>query len=249
MTGHAWLRRANGPALAYHRVEGRGPGVVFLGGYMSHMGGTKATELDRRCRESGRACLRFDFRGHGRSEGRFEDATIGGWIEDALAALDGLTQGPQVLVGSSMGAWIMLRVALARPGRVCGLVGIAAAPDFTEESMIPALSAPERQQLETTGEIRRPGAYGPEPFIVTRKLLEEAREHLLLRGAIPLDRPVRLVHGQQDPDIPWQTSLRLAERLTAADVRITLIKDGDHRLSRDRDLKLIWQQVSDLAGG
>ncbi|HEV7368895.1 alpha/beta hydrolase [Arenibaculum sp.] len=231
--------------IAFNRTAGRSPGVVFLGGYKSDMTGTKATELERFCRERGHAFLRFDYRGHGASSGRFEDGTIGAWAEDAIDAIDRLTEGPQVLVGSSMGGWIMLLAALARPQRVHGLVGIAAAPDFTEDLIWAGLDEARRRRMMEDGEIREPSDYG-EPYVYTRALIEDGRRHLLLRDTVALTCPVRLLQGMRDPDVPWRTAERIAGRIAAEDVRVTLVKDGDHRLSRPQDLELLFATVAEL---
>jgi pimeloyl-ACP methyl ester carboxylesterase len=234
--------------VAYHRVEGRGPTVLFCGGYTSDMTGTKAVALERWCRAEGRAYVRFDYGGHGRSDGRFEDGTIGSWAEDALAIVDRVTAGPLIVVGSSMGGWIMLLVALARPQQVHGLLGIAAAPDFTEDLLLPEASEAQRRDLDRQGFWMQSSAYG-EPYPVTRRLIEEARAHLVLRGPIAIACPVHLLHGQRDADVPWQTALRLAERLRSEDVTIELIKAGDHRLSTEADLARITAALSRLASG
>jgi pimeloyl-ACP methyl ester carboxylesterase len=234
--GPASLARADGATIAYRRLAGTAPGVVFLGGFMSDMTGSKATALEAFCRERGQAFLRFDYFAHGASSGRFEDATVGRWRGDALAVLDELTEGPQLLVGSSMGGWVMLLAALARPQRIAALVGIAAAPDFTEDLIWPALSAEQRAAMLREGAIRLPSAYDPAGYLVTRRLIEEGRDHLLMRSPIPLTCPVRLLHGMADTEVPWQTSLRLAERLAGADVTVTLVEGGDHRLSTEVDL-------------
>lgn len=230
------LARGDGATIAYRRLAGEPPGVVFLGGFMSDMTGSKATAIEAFCRARGQAFLRFDYFAHGASSGRFEDATIGRWKGDALAVLDELTQGPQILVGSSMGGWLMLLAALARPQRVAALIGVAAAPDFTEDLIWPALSAEQRAAMLRDGAIRVPSAYDPAGYVVTRRLIEEGRGHLVMRSPIPLSCPVRLLHGMADTEVPWQTSLRLAERLAGADVTVTLVKGGDHRLSSDADL-------------
>nr|WP_207480538.1 alpha/beta hydrolase [Arenibaculum pallidiluteum] len=233
--------------IAFRRTPGRGPGLVFLGGYRSDMTGTKALALEAHCRARGRAFLRFDYQGHGASGGRFEDGTIGSWTEDALAALDAETEGPQILVGSSMGGWIMLLAALARPERVAGLVGIAAAPDFTEDLIWDLLPPDQRARMLAEGRIEEPSQYG-EPLVYTRALVEDGRRRLLLRAQIPFAGPVRLLHGQRDPDVPWQTALRLAERLDGEDVTTVLVKDGDHRLSRPQDLDLLCHTVDEVLG-
>jgi pimeloyl-ACP methyl ester carboxylesterase len=241
------LNRGDGVELAWARVEGRDPTVVFLPGFKSDMTGEKATALAQHCAEAGRAMLRFDYSGHGASGGRFEDGTIGRWRDDALAAIDGLTAGQLVLVGSSMGGWIALLTALARPERVAGLIGIAAAPDFTEALMWEAMTFEERARLMQNGVLHQPSQYG-DPYPITRALIEDGRAHLLLNAPIPLACPVRLLHGQRDPDVPWEMALRIAERLESDDVQITLVKDGDHRLSRPSDLALLRRTLAALPG-
>lgn len=239
-----------GTAIAYRRSPGLGPGLVFLTGFRSDMGGGKAVALERWARERGRAFVRFDYHAHGASGGTWEEGSIGRWRDDALAVLDRVTDGPQILVGSSMGGWIALLLALARPDRVAGLVGIAPAPDFTERMIRPRLGPAEWQALENDGRFIAPSAYDPAGYPITRHLLDEARDHLLLSpgaGSIPITCPVRLLHGQCDPDIPWRTSLDLSAALESDDVRVTLVKDGDHRLSRDADLALMLRLVGELA--
>ena len=240
-----WLARPGLPRLAYGRTAGSTPGVVFLGGFGSDMTGTKATALEAAMAARGRAFLRLDYRGHGRSEGRFEDATLGDWLADALAVFDAATEGPQVVVGSSMGGAIALLLALARPARVKALVGVAAAPDFTERLMWQGMSETERTTLMAEGVLRPPSQYG-DPLPITRKLIEEGRNHLLLDRPIPFDGPVRLLHGQRDPDVPWRHSLLTAEALTSDDVRVILVKDGDHRLSRPADIALLIETIEAL---
>ena len=231
------LARPQDESLAYHSTAGRAPGIVFLGGFLSDMTGTKATALEAYARDRGQAFLRFDYQGHGQSSGRFEDGSIGRWAEDAVAAVDALTTGPQVLVGSSMGGWIMLLAALARPQRVAALVGVAAAPDFTEDLMWQRFPEEVKAEIETKGVYYEPSDYAETPYPLTKHLIEEGRRHLLLHAAIPLACPVRLLHGMRDPDVPWETALRLAERLESRDVEVTLVKDGDHRLSEPADLR------------
>ncbi len=231
--------------IAFRRTEGTSPGVLFCGGFQSDMTGTKAAALEAWARAEGRAFVRFDYQGHGASSGRFTEGTIGGWAEDARQVFDHATSGPQIIVGSSMGAWIMLLLALSRSERVAGLVGIAAAPDFTEDLIWATLTTEQRLELLDDEVLRLPSDYG-EPTPVTLRLIDEARRHLLLRGLIRLACPVRLIHGMADADVPWVTSVRLAERLAGADVRLTLVKDGDHRLSRDQDLALIRRTVAEL---
>lgn len=240
------LTRADGATIAYHRLSGRAPGIVFLGGFMSDMTGTKARHLDAFCRARGQAYLRFDYFAHGASSGDFAAATVGRWKEDALAVLDELTQGPQILVGSSIGGWIMLLAALARPARVAALVGIAAAADATEALMWAELSPEQRDRMMREGSIRLPSAYDAAGYLYTRKLIEDGRRHLVLGATIPLACPVRLLHGMKDPDVPWQWSLTLAERLESRDVQVTLVKEGDHRLSTESDLALLTRTIEAL---
>ncbi len=232
------LERQDGATIAYHRSAGKSPGLIFLGGFRSDMTGTKATALEDYARQRGRAFLRFDYFGHGESSGDFEAGTIGRWAEDAVAVLDALSEGPQVLVGSSMGGWLMLLAALARRDRVAALVGIAAAPDFTQDLMWDRFTPEVRETLRRDGVYREPSDYG-EPLAITRRLIEEGREHLLLRGPLGLGCPVRLLHGMADPDVPWELSPQLAQRLESEDVEIHLVKDGDHRLSTPDNLALL----------
>jgi pimeloyl-ACP methyl ester carboxylesterase len=235
-------------SIAYHRTPGKSPGVVFMGGFMSDMTGSKALALEASCRQRGQAFLRFDYRGHGASSGEFEEGTIGAWADDALAAFDRLTDGPQIIVGSSMGGWIALLTALKRRKRVAGLVCIAAAPDFTEDLIWATTSPEDRARLQRDGVVRTPSPYSERPYAITMKLIEDGRRHLLLRAPIELNCPVRLLHGMKDPDVPWQRSLLLADRLTATDLRVILLKDGDHRLNRDQDLRLLTRTVGSLLG-
>ena len=238
-----WLERGDGHRLACRRRRGASPGIVFLGGYASDMTGTKATFLDGWCRRRGQAFLRFDYLGHGQSSGAFADGTIGRWSDDALACLDRLTAGPQILVGSSMGGWIMLDLALKRPRRLAGLVGIAAAPDFSQDLWW-AMTPDERRRLAARGAIEIDGDGGR--HVVTRALVEDGRRHLLLRGPIDLPMPVRLLHGMEDASVPWSTAIDIADRLSGGDVAVTLVKDGDHRLSRPRDLERLGLALEEL---
>ena len=212
------------------------------------MTGTKAKALEAACAKSGRGFVRFDYFGHGASSGAFIDGTIGRWRDDAVAVLDELTEGPQVLVGSSMGGWIMLLAALARSGRACGLVGIAPAPDFTEDLMWNTFDERAKAALEKDGVYHEPSAYDEEPTPITMRLIEEGRRHLVLRAPIPLECPVRLLHGLADPDVPWELSLRLARALESPDVTVTFVKDGDHRLSEPRDIARLCATVEEVCG-
>ena len=240
--------RGDGIGLAYALTAGRGPGLMFLPGYQSDMNGTKALALEAHAQSRGQAMLRFDYSGHGRSGGLFEQGSIGRWQADTLVMLDELTQGPQILVGSSMGGWLALLAALARPDRVAGLLLLAPAPDFTRWGMIPSLSSAEEAELSASGLIRRPSAYGPEGTIITRHLLAEAEGHCLMDAPLALRCPVRIIQGQQDPDVPWERALLLAERLKSADVQLVLIKDGDHRLSRPQDLARLLSLADEMSG-
>lgn len=244
--GSQRLTCSDGAAIAYRQRAGSGPGIVFLSGFRSDMGGTKALFLDDYCRRRGRAFVRFDYFGHGMSTGDFAHGTIGRWRDDALLVLDSLTRGKQILVGSSMGGWIMLLAALARPERIAALVGIAAAPDFTEELLWPRLNEAQRREVMERGGIVLPSEFDPEGYFYSRALIEDGRRHLLLGGPIPLDVPVRLFHGIADRSVPWRLSLRLAERLRNDDVSLTLVKGAGHRLSDPADLDRLARTLDDL---
>jgi pimeloyl-ACP methyl ester carboxylesterase len=213
-SGLLLLQRQNGVNIAYQALDGAKPGIVFLGGFMSDMTGTKATALQTYCQNYNRAFVKFDYRGHGASSGRFRDGTIGLWLEDALAVIDEVAKGPVILVGSSMGGWIALLVALARPERVKGIVGLAAAPDFTA--------------------------------VIWSELIEDGARHCLLDAPIPIRCPVRLIQGMEDTDVPWTKALKIVERLESADVTLTLVKQGDHRLSEPEDLKRMTETITAL---
>lgn len=236
----------DGATIAYHRTPGKAPGVMFLTGFKSDMTGGKAMAVEALCRRLGHACLRFDYFGHGQSSGAFADGTIGRWAADAVAVIDRLTEGPLVLVGSSMGGWIMLLAALARPKRVVGLVGFAAAPDFTEDLIPAALSEAQKAELADTGEVAIPNCYDEEPYLIRQRLLDEGRDNLVLRGPIALDVPVRLIHGMRDADVPWRTGLKIVEHITGDDIEITYVKAGQHRLSEDRDLRRLERTLEAL---
>ncbi len=239
---------SGGVRIAYEKFSGKSPGVMFLGGFHSDMTGTKVTALDAHCREAGRSFVRFDYTGHGLSSGEFVEGGIGGWTEDAVAVLDEVAEGPQVLVGSSMGGWIMLLAALARPERVCGLVGVAAAPDFTEDLIWSALSPEARREIETRGKWIRPSEYDEAGYPITRHLIEEGRENLLLRGPIAIRCPVRLIHGLEDESVPWEVSRKLMGALDSGDVSLTLVKGGDHRLLEPADIGRLIGTIEALCG-
>ncbi|MEY4983756.1 MAG: hypothetical protein RIR62_2022 [Pseudomonadota bacterium] len=244
----AYLTTPQGRRIAYHRTEGQGAGIVFLGGFRSDMTGTKAVFLEDWARARGRPFLRFDYSGHGASSGDFLQGCIGDWAEDAMAAVTALTTGPQVLVGSSMGGWISLLLCKAMPERVKGFVGIAAAPDFTEDSMWNGFDEAERARLMAEGRVEQPSDYSPEPYVITRRLIEDGRKRLVLRDPLPLPCPVRLLQGTADTDVPPAVALRLMEHATGPDLRLTLVKGADHRFSTPDCLALIAAQVAELAG-
>jgi pimeloyl-ACP methyl ester carboxylesterase len=239
------IDNGNGVELAWQRLPGRSPTVVFLPGFHSDMTGDKAQALAALCQDRGQALLLFDYSGHGASGGEFTDGTIGRWAADALAAIDGLTQGPLILVGSSMGGWIGLLTALARPDRLAGFIGIAAAPDFTQALMWETMMPAERATLARDGILHIPSPYG-EPTPITLALIEDGRNHLLLGAPIPLHCPVRLLHGQADADVPWEMALTLARQIQGTDVQLLLVKDGGHRMSRPGDLALLRAAVTPL---
>ena len=246
------LRPGDGRELAYHRTHAHGegarrPGVVFLGGFGSDMTGSKATALEAWAQARGRAFLRFDYTGHGASSGRIEEGCIGDWLRDALDALEALTEGPQVVVGSSMGGWIATLAARDRPDRVAALVGIAAAPDFTQRLIWQALSEGERTALLRDGRILQANRYAPEPRVITRRLVEDGRSHLVLDRPLRLSCPVALLHGTADEDVPASLGLALLEHLEAPQARLTLFKGGDHRLSDPPSLALLEQTVESIA--
>ena len=227
-------------------VDGK-PGVIWLGGFHSDMGGTKAVALDEWAASEGRACVRFDYSGHGESDGAFEDGTISRWLEESLAVFEAHCPGPSVLVGSSMGGWIALLMARALLGRerIAKLVLIAPAPDFTEKLMWEKFSPEVRQDIEQRGFWLRPSLYDPAPYPVTRKLIEDGREHLLLDGPLAIDCPVRILQGIDDPDVPWTHAQELVSCLATSDVVLTLVKGGDHRLSRPEDIALMLRIVAE----
>lgn len=238
--------------IAVRRRAGKGPGLIWLGGFKSDMQGGKAVALDAWAREHGRAVVRFDYSGHGESGGDFADGTIGRWLEDSVAVVERFCDGPQVLIGSSMGGWMALLLAReikkqqARAS-LAGLVLIAPAPDFTEELMWKNFPPAVKKEIETKGVWMRPSEYGDgSPYPITRNLIEEGRNHLVLGSAIDLGCPVRILQGAKDPDVPWQHAFALTHRLPADDVVLTMIQDGDHRLSRPQDIARILAAVAEI---
>jgi len=235
----------DGTPIAFRRLPGRGPGIVFLGGFKSDMTGSKAEALSDWAAAKGQAFCRFDYAGHGQSGGRFEDGTIGRWAADAQMVLDQLTTGPQVLVGSSMGGWIAALLARAAPGRVHAMLGIAPAPDFTETLMWPQFPPEIRATILRDGVWHRPSEYG-EPYAITRALIEDGRQQQVMTEKLPFRFPVRILQGMRDADVPWAHALRFAEAIDGDDVRVQLVKDGDHRLSRPQDIALLISELSRL---
>lgn len=222
--------------IAYRRRAGAEPGVVWLGGFRSDMLGTKAEHLDSWATRRGRTYLRFDYSGHGESEGEFNDGCIGEWSADALAAFDTLTNGPQILVGSSMGAWVATLLAKQRSKRIAGIVFIAPAPDFTEKLMWPAFTDEQRHTIISEGRLEQPSDYSDEPEVITRKLIEDGRNHLVMTQSVPITCPVRILQGMKDDAVPYAHALAFAQIIESADIEAVLTKDGDHRLSEPADL-------------
>jgi pimeloyl-ACP methyl ester carboxylesterase len=239
MVDPSFLTTPQGRRIAYHLVDGAGPGVVFLGGFRSDMDGTKALYLqDWACRQ-GKAFLRFDYSGHGHSSGDFLDGAIGDWFEDAQATT------PQILVGSSMGGWISLLCARAMPERIAGLVGIAAAPDFTEDSMWTGFTDAQKADL-AQGQVALPSDYSDAPYIITRRLIEEARDRLVLRSPLVLPFPSRFLQGTEDTDVPPSVALRLLDHAQGEDIHLTLVKGADHRFSTPACLAMITTAITQV---
>jgi pimeloyl-ACP methyl ester carboxylesterase len=238
-----YITRADGVRLAYRHLPGRRPTLVFLPGYKSDMQGGKAQALAAWAADQGVGMLRLDYSGCGESDGAFEDGTLDIWRDDVLAVLAAANLGPLILIGSSMGGWLMLLVAEALGDQVAAMVGIAAAPDFTDWDF----DAADRVTIAANGRIERPSDYGYDPMVITQDFWQSGQSNLRLTGVIGIDCPVRLIHGQNDPDVPWETSLKLAAALRSSDVQTILLKDGDHRLSRDQDIALLIDVVGKLA--
>ena len=232
--------------IAYHRFLGNTPGIIFLAGHGSDMEGSKALHLEKWARTNGQAFLRFDYRGHGKSSGSMDSTNISDWTEDVITAIDELSEGPQILVGSSLGGWLMLNAALARPKRVVSLVGVAAAPDFTEDLIWAELNASQRSYMQSEGRIVLPNPYADEPVVYPYHLVEDGRNHLRLRSNLNINLPIRLLHGMQDAEVPWQTAVRIAECTVGNDVRLHLVKDAGHRFSEPKQLALLEQVTSGL---
>lgn len=246
MTGY--LETRHGRHIAYHRSEGQGTGVVFLGGFRSDMTGTKAMHLEAWAARAGRAFLRFDYSGHGASSGDFEAGSIGDWAEDAREAILALTDGPQVLVGSSMGGWIALLLARDLAPKVAGLVTIAAAPDFTERGYWAGMSEEDRAALMRDGRIETPSDYDDQPYVITRRLIEDGRRNLVMDQPLHMGFPVRMLQGTADADVPMGWALDLLAHAEAADMQLTLVKGADHRFSTPECLGLICRTIEDVLG-
>ena len=245
------LKREGKPDLAYVYVPPRAdknswPLVMFCGGYRSDMNGTKAIYLQEQCEARGQGFVRFDYSGHGLSEGHFDEGTIGAWMNDALDILDYVARGPVLIVGSSMGGWMALLIARARAGRVQGVVGIAAAPDFSED-LFSRLSPEQQEEMMSEGFVKVPNDYSDEPYHYSRSFYEEAKTHLLLENPQNIDFPIRLIQGMKDNDVPWETAVRIQKNYSGGDVDIVFVDDGDHRLSRPEDLELIDREVQNLS--
>lgn len=242
----SFLELPNNKKIAYVLSEGKLPCVIFMGGFKSDMTGTKATALEANCKARGQMFIRFDYTGHGQSSGKFIDGTIGDWKDDALAVIDRLGERKNILVGSSMGAWIALLCARERPEKLAGFVGVASAPDFTEKLIWEKLSSEQQEKMQREGVYHAPSCYGEEPYPITMQLIEEARTHLLLEKNIRLDVPVRLLHGTADADVPQQISETLLQRISSKNKILTLIEGGDHRLSEPQHLDMMCNAVKTL---
>ncbi|MEO9464977.1 alpha/beta hydrolase [Sulfitobacter pontiacus] len=246
MTAPMYLDTPQGRRLAYHKTEGTGPCVVFLGGLKSDMMGTKAVFLEDWAKREGRAFLRFDYSGHGESSGAFTEGCIGDWAEDTLAAVEALTEGPILPVGSSMGGWQSLLLVRALPARIAGLVTIAAAPDFTEDGYWASFTEAQKQTLAETGQVELPSDY-MEPYIITRRMIEDGRKQLVLRDPLHLPFPTRFLQGTADTAVSVATAVRLLEHAQGPDMQLQLVKDADHRFSDDRCLELLIQAVEEVS--
>jgi pimeloyl-ACP methyl ester carboxylesterase len=235
-----YLIRADSERIAVSRLDGCRPGVIFFGGLRSDMNGVKALHVEAICRCEGRACTRFDYSGHGRSGGQFEDGTISQWLADAATVVEAAGQGPHIFVGSSLGGWLALLLAIEKPETAAAIVGVSAAADFTAYVRDSLFSDTHRQELAREGRVLIPDCHGGPPFAITRTLIEDGERHLLLeRKSLPIKCPIRLIHARKDRDVPWDTGLRLAEKVQSSDVQVKIIKDGEHQLARPSDLGIL----------
>ncbi|XP_027724364.1 mycophenolic acid acyl-glucuronide esterase, mitochondrial isoform X1 [Vombatus ursinus] len=245
-TNLSFLSRPDLPNLAYKKLKGKTPGVIFIPGYLSNMNGTKAMAIEEFCKSLGHAYIRFDYSGCGSSEGKFEDCTVGKWRKDVLSIIDDIAEGPQILVGSSMGAWLMLHAAIARPQKVAALVGIATAAD-SMVTQFNQLSVEAKKDIEVKGTWKVPTKYSDDGFYIFQySFIKEASFHCLLHGPIPVTCPVRLLHGMKDEFIPWQTSMQIADHIISSDIDVILRKNGDHRMKEKEDIKLLVYTIDDL---
>lgn len=242
----SFLNLENNHKIAYHKSEGSEPCVIFMGGFKSDMTGSKATALEDFCKKRSQKFIRFDYTGHGKSNGEFKDGTISQWKRDALAVIDNLGSERNILVGSSMGAWIALLCALERKEKCLALVGVASAPDFTEKLIWEKLSPEQQAQMTRDKIYYAPSCYGEEPYPITINLLEDGRKNLLLGEEIALNIPVRLLHGTLDEDVPYQVSIELMDKLTSDNITLKLIKNGNHRLSTPEQLNMICEAVAEF---
>ena len=243
---HKLLNRNNSDTIAYHVISGNSPGILFCSGYRSDMTGTKANMLSKWCSDNNYGFVRFDYSGHGKSSGNIEKLTLSHWIKDAISILDCVTEGPQIIVGSSMGAWIMIHLALLRPNRITGLIGISSAPDFTENLIWKNSSNEERSYLQKNKIWRQPSNEEGIETVITLDLIEDGRKHLILHDQIPINVPVRLIHGTDDRTVPWETSVKLMQKITSDNITLNLIKGGHHRLSRIEEIKILLDAIRDL---
>ena len=243
-----FLNTSSGNVIAYHQTQGKTnkPGIVFLGGFMSDMQGSKACALEAFCQKNNLNFIRFDYVGHGQSSGQFTDGTIGLWKENVLSVLDQLTEGSQIVVGSSMGGWLMLLAALARPERIVGLLGIASAPDFTETLIWNALDETAKKQLQHGPHYLMKSDHGDNPYPITMDLIEDGRQHLLLHNTIPINVPIHLLHGANDKDVPAEISVTLSQKLTSDDVHLQLVPNADHRMSGKKEIALLCNTLKDM---
>jgi pimeloyl-ACP methyl ester carboxylesterase len=243
-----YLISKDGLSIAYRHLPGKHPTVIFMPGFFSHMKGTKALWLERRCRERGQSYIRFDYRGHGESDGKFEDGTVSDWLNDALLVLDNVAESPVLAVGSSMGGWIAVLTALARPGMIRGLIGVASSPDFTRSIWEERLTENQREEMDRKGYILSPSEYREDPVKITRKLITDGEKHLLLyKKKLSLNIPVCLIHGKKDEDVSWKKSQQLHDLIGEEFSELIFVPDGKHRLSRPQDLELIDRAVQKIS--
>ncbi len=242
-----YIKSNDGLSIAYHFLPGKQPTLIFMPGFFSHMQGTKALWLEKCCRERGQAYVRFDYRGHGDSDGKFEDGTVSDWLNDTLLVLDRIAVPPVVAVGSSMGGWISLRAAQERPDTLTGMVGVATSPDFTQSIWEERMNENQRREMNRKGFIRQPSEYRENPVVITKNLIEDGKQHLLLHhDHLHINIPVCLIHGKKDSDVHWQKSQALQKKIGGERCELILVPEGEHRLSRQQDLELIDRKVQEI---